>query len=117
MKMVIKMKEIKINEIKNFNIGNAQDFDGATGCTVILCEKGATAGVDVRGGGPATRETDLLRPENMVQKIHAVVLGGGSAFGLEASSGVMEFLKEKGVGFRLKDITVPIVCQACLFDL
>ena len=117
MKMVIKMKEIKINEIKNFNIGNAQDFDGATGCTVILCEKGATAGVDVRGGGPATRETDLLRPENMVQKIHAVVSGGGSAFGLEASSGVMEFLKEKGVGFRLKDITVPIVCQACLFDL
>ncbi|EOS59671.1 hypothetical protein C815_02075 [Firmicutes bacterium M10-2] len=111
------MREIKINEIENFRIGNAQDLDGATGCTVILCEKGASAGVDVRGGGPATRETDLLRPENMVQRIHAVLLSGGSAFGLESSSGVMEYLKEKRIGFSMKDIIVPIVCQACLFDL
>ena len=113
----MKMKKIKINEIENFRIGNAQDLEGATGCTVIVCEKGATAGADVRGGGPATRETDLLRPENMVQQIHAVTLSGGSAFGLEASSGVMEYLKEKGIGFHMGDIVVPIVCGACLFDL
>lgn len=113
----MKMKKIKVNEIENFRIGNAQDLEGATGCTVIVCEKGATAGADVRGGGPATRETDLLRPENMVQQIHAVTLSGGSAFGLEASSGVMEYLKEKGIGFHMGDIVVPIVCGACLFDL
>ncbi len=111
------MKEIKIQEIEGFKIGNAQNIEGATGCTVIIAPKGASAGVDVRGGGPATRETDLLRPENMVQKIHAVLLSGGSAFGLEASSGVMEYLKELGVGFQLGELIVPIVCQASLFDL
>jgi L-aminopeptidase/D-esterase-like protein len=110
------MKEININEIEGFKIGNAQDIENATGCTVILCENGACAGVDVRGGGPATRETDLLDPKNMVQQIHAVTLSGGSAFGLEASSGVMQYLSEKGIGFVLKDIYIPIVCQASLFD-
>lgn len=108
------MKEIKIQEIEGFKIGNAQNIEGATGCTVIIAPKGASAGVDVRGGGPATRETDLLRPENMVEKIHAVLLSGGSAFGLEASSGVMEYLKELGVGFQLGELIVPIVCQASL---
>lgn len=111
------MKQIAINEIPGFKIGNAQSFEEATGCTVIIAPNGAGAGVDVRGGGPATRETDLLRPENMVQKIHAVVLSGGSAYGLEASSGVMAYLKEKNIGFKMQDIVVPIVCQACLFDL
>lgn len=110
------MKEIKINEIEGFLIGNAQDIEKGTGCTVILCKEGATAGVDVRGGGPATRETDLLNPKNMVQQIHAVTLAGGSAFGLEAGSGVMHYLSERNIGFDLKNIYIPIVSQACLFD-
>lgn len=110
------MKEIKINEIKEFQIGHAQDFNQATGCTVIIAKEGATAGVDVRGGGPATRETDLLNPKNMVEKIHAITLSGGSAFGLESSSGVMQYLSENNIGFNMKDIIIPIVCQACLFD-
>ncbi len=110
------MKQIKINEINGFQIGHAQDELGGTGCSVILCSQGATAGVDVRGGGPATRETDLLNPKNMVQQIHAVTLSGGSAFGLEASSGVMQYLSEHEIGFDLKGIYIPIVCQASLFD-
>lgn len=110
------MKSIQINEIQGFQIGNAQDEQGATGCTVILCKEGASAGVDVRGGGPATRETDLLDPKNMVEKIHAVLLSGGSAFGIEASSGVMQYLSERKIGFDMKNIFIPIVCQACLFD-
>ncbi len=110
------MKEISIDEIKGFSIGHAQDIENATGVSVILCKEGATAGVDVRGGGPATRETDLLNPKNMVQQIHAVTLSGGSAFGLEASSGVMQYLSENNIGFNMKDITIPIVCQASLFD-
>ena len=111
------MKKIDIREIKGFKIGNAQDEKGATGVTAIIAEHGATAGVDVRGGGPATRETDLLKPENMVQEINAVVLSGGSAYGLEASCGVMEFLEEKGLGFDVGIGIVPIVCGASLFDL
>ena len=86
------MKWIEWNEISGFRIGHSQDKEGGTGCTVILCPQGATAGVEVRGGGPAIRETDLLNPKNMVQKIHAVTLSGGSAFGLEAGSGVMQYL-------------------------
>lgn len=110
------MKNIKISDLKDFKIGHAQDLKNATGCTVILSEKGATAGVDVRGGGPATRETDLLNPKNMVEKIHAVTLSGGSAFGLEASCGVMEYLSEHNIGFDMKNIYIPIVCGASLFD-
>lgn len=110
-------KKIDVTEIDGFRIGNAEDLEGATGCTVILCEKGAVAGVDVRGGGPATRETDLLKSENTVNAIHAVVLSGGSAFGLEAGSGVMRFLEKEGIGFPVGDVAVPIVCQASLFDL
>lgn len=111
------MQEIKITDIEGIKIGNEESLEGATGCTVIICEKGAVAGVDVRGGAPGTRETDLLRPENMVDKIHAIVLSGGSAFGLEACSGVMEFLEAKGVGFDVGVTKVPIVCGAVLFDL
>lgn len=110
------MKYISINEIEGFQIGHATNERDATGCTVILCKEGATAGVDVRGGGPATRETDLLDPKNTVQQIHAVTLSGGSAFGLEASCGVMKYLQEKKIGFDLKNIIIPIVCQASLFD-
>ena len=110
-------QKIEVTEIGGFRIGNADDRRAATGCTVIVCENGAVAGVDVRGGGPATRETDLLRSENTVERINAVVLSGGSAFGLDAASGVMTELEKRGAGFHLGDITVPIVCQASLFDL
>lgn len=101
----------------NVKIGNAQNLEAATGCTVVLCERGAVAGVDVRGGGPATRETDLLKPENTAQDIHAVVLSGGSAYGLSAAGGVMRWLEERGVGFDVGVARVPLVCGASLFDL
>lgn len=109
--------KIDITDIKGFKLGNAENTDAGTGCTVIISERGATAGADVRGGGPATRETDLLRSENAMEKIHAVVLSGGSAYGLEAGSGVMRELEEMGIGFRVGGCIVPIVCQASLFDL
>lgn len=111
------MKEIKFTDIEGIKLGHMQDEEAATGCSVIICEKGATAGVDVRGGSPATRETDLLDPVNMVQQIHAVVLSGGSAFGLDSCSGVMKYLEEKDIGFDVQVAKVPIVCGACLFDL
>ena len=108
---------VEITDIKGFKLGNAENTDAATGCTVIVAEKGATAGVDVRGGGPATRETDLLRSENTIDKIHAVVISGGSAYGLEAGSGVMRELENMKIGHRVSNCIVPIVCQASLFDL
>lgn len=108
---------VDITDIKGFKLGNAENADAATGCTVIVAEKGATAGVDVRGGGPATRETDLLRSENTIDKIHAVVISGGSAYGLEAGSGVMRELENMKIGHRVGNCIVPIVCQASLFDL
>lgn len=98
-------------------VGHAHDSVGGTGCSVILCEAGAVCGVDVRGGGPATRETDLLKPENMIQSVHAIVLSGGSAFGLDAAGGVMRYLEERQVGYAVGTIHVPIVCGASLFDL
>ncbi|MGZ4863740.1 MAG: P1 family peptidase [Halobacteriota archaeon] len=111
------MKEIKIREIEGFEIGNDQDTAGGTGCTVIICRDGATAGVEVRGSAPATRETDLLSPMNKIEKINAVILSGGSAFGLDAAGGVMKYLEESGVGFETGFGVVPIVCGASLFDL
>ena len=112
------MKIISVTDIGDFKLGNAEDSEKGTGCTVIICEKGAVGGVDVRGGGPATRETDLLRSENTVNAVNAVVLSGGSAFGLEAASGVMRELSEMRVGFDAgDDIIVPIVCGASLYDL
>lgn len=108
---------VDITDIKGFKLGNAENTEAATGCTVIVAEKGATAGVDVRGGGPATRETDLLRSENTIDKIHAVVISGGSAYGLEAGSGVMRELENMKIGHRVSNCIVPIVCQASLFDL
>ncbi|MDR1713928.1 MAG: P1 family peptidase [Coriobacteriales bacterium] len=100
-----------------FLLGHAEDNAAATGCSVILCEAGAVGGVAVRGGAPATRETDLLDPANSVQAIHAVVLCGGSAFGLAAAGGVAEYLAGRRVGFELGGHHVPIVCAAALFDL
>ncbi|MCR5845162.1 MAG: P1 family peptidase [bacterium] len=107
----------KLEDLAAFKFGNASNSEAGTGCTVILALDGATAGVDVRGAAPATRETDLLRPENTVQQIHAVVLSGGSAFGLAAATGVMEALEAEGIGFELIGFKVPIVCGASVFDL
>jgi len=111
------MEEIKFTDIEGIKVGNAQDLDAATGCTVVICEEGAVAGVDVRGGSPGTRETDLLKPENLVDRVHAVVLAGGSAFGLDAASGVMRYLEERDIGFDVQVTKVPIVLSAVLFDL
>jgi L-aminopeptidase/D-esterase-like protein len=111
------MKEIKISDIDGFYIGNAQNKLAGTGCTVIICEEGAVAGVDVRGGSPGTRETDALNPCSLRQSIHAVALAGGSAFGLDAAGGVMRYLEEKGIGRDVAVAKVPIVCSAILFDL
>ena len=111
------MKEIAITDIEGIRIGHAQDLDAATGCTVVIGEAGMTAGVDVRGGAPGTRETDLLDPVNLVEQIHAVILAGGSAFGLDAASGVMKYLEEKKIGLDVLVTKVPIVCGAVLFDL
>lgn len=111
------MENIAKLEVKNVKIGQQQDNDALTGVTVIFFEQGATASLDVRGSAPGSRETELLRPDKTVDKIDAIVLSGGSAFGLEAGCGVMRFLEEKGCGVKVGEINVPIVCQAILFDL
>lgn len=111
------MKEISVTEIENIRIGQTENKAGATGCTVLICEKGMCAGVDVRGGGPASRETPLLDPLMSAQQIHAVVLGGGSAFGLDAAGGVMEYLETHGYGFDVGVTKVPLVVQSDIFDL
>ena len=111
------MQEIPFTDIGGLRVGHAQDPEAATGCTVLICKEGATAGVDVRGGAPGTRETDLLNPVNLVQKVHAIFLAGGSAFGLDAAAGVMQYLEERNVGFDVQVTRVPIVCGAVLFDL
>lgn len=106
-----------ITDIAGIRVGHAQDLEAMTGCTVILYEKGAVGGVDQRGGAPGTRETDALHPMHLVQKVHAVLLSGGSAFGLDAAGGVVQYLEEKGVGFDVRVARVPIVPAAILFDL
>ncbi|MBU0970453.1 MAG: P1 family peptidase [Proteobacteria bacterium] len=111
------MKQIDFMEIGGIKVGHAQDTEAATGCSVIICESGAVVGVDVRGGAPGTRETDLLDPVNLVSQAHAVLLTGGSAFGLDAAAGVMAYLEERNIGFDVQVTKVPIVCAAALFDL
>jgi L-aminopeptidase/D-esterase-like protein len=111
------MQEIDFTRIEGLKVGHSQDLVAATGCTVVISEEGAVTGVDVRGGAPGTRETDLLNPVNMVQKIHAVVLAGGSAFGLDAACGVMQYLEERNIGYDVRVTKVPLVCSAVLFDL
>lgn len=106
-----------ITDVAGIKVGHYTNRDGVTGCTVVLCEGGAVGGVDVRGSAPGTRETDLLRPINLVQEVHAVLLTGGSAYGLDASSGVMRWLEEHGIGFNVGVGVVPIVPAAVLFDL
>jgi L-aminopeptidase/D-esterase-like protein len=106
-----------ITDVEGIKIGHYTDQEGITGCTVVLCEGGAVGGVDVRGSAPGTRETDLMRPVNLVQEVHAILLTGGSAYGLDAASGVMRWLEERGVGFGVGVGVVPIVPAAVLFDL
>jgi L-aminopeptidase/D-esterase-like protein len=106
-----------LTSIPNIRIGHAQNEEALTGCTVVLCEQGAVGGIDQRGGAPGTRETDALHPLHLVEKVHAIVLAGGSAFGLDAASGVVRYLEERGVGFDVRVAKVPIVPAAILFDL
>ncbi len=111
------MKNNSITLIDGIRVGHAQDFEAVTGCTVVLCEKGAVGGLDQRGGAPGTRETDSLAPAHLVDKVHAVMLAGGSAFGLDAASGAVRYLEERKVGFKVGVARVPIVPAAILFDL
>ena len=107
-----------ITSVPGIEAGHYTDLVNATGCTVVLCRKGAVGGVDVRGGSPGTRETDLLQPARRVDQLFAVTLSGGSAFGLDAASGVMAWLEEQGVGFRVSpEVIVPIVSSAIIYDL
>lgn len=106
-----------ITDIPGIKVGHAQDEQALTGCTVVLCEQGAIGGVDQRGGAPGTRETDAMHPMHLVNEVHAVVLAGGSAFGLDAATGAVRYLEERGVGFDVRVARVPIVPAAILFDL
>jgi L-aminopeptidase/D-esterase-like protein len=106
-----------ITDVGNLLVGHAQNLEALTGCTVILSPQGATAGVSQRGGAPGTRETDLLRPMHMIEKVHAIVLAGGSAYGLDAAGGVMRWLENKKIGFNTGSTLVPIVPAAIIYDL
>jgi len=106
-----------ITDVPGLWVGHAEDTEAVTGCTVILCPEGAVGGVDQRGGAPGTRQVDALYPMHLVQKAHAVVLSGGSAFGLDAASGAVRWLEERGIGFDVRVAKVPIVPSAILFDL
>jgi L-aminopeptidase/D-esterase-like protein len=107
----------QITDVPGVKVGHKENIDALTGCTVVLFEEGAVGGVDVRGSAPGTRETDLLNPTNLVEKVHGVLLSGGSAFGLDAASGVMQYLEEQGIGLDVGVAKVPIVPGAVLFDL
>ena len=111
------MSDLGIGHVPGISVGHCTDLRAATGCTVVLCDSGAVGGVDVRGSAPGTRETDLLRPGSLVPQVDAVLLTGGSAFGLSAASGVVRYLEERGRGYRAGPFTVPIVSAAVLFDL
>jgi L-aminopeptidase/D-esterase-like protein len=106
-----------ITDVPGIKVGHATHKEALTGCTVVLCEGGAVGGVDQRGGAPGTRETDSMQPMHLVQAAHAVVLAGGSAFGLEAATGVVRYLEEQGIGYDTQVAKVPIVPAAILFDL
>lgn len=112
------MREIAITEFENLKIGQAENAEAGTGCTVLLLgSEGAPTGLDVSGGGPASRESELLKPMAAAGVIHAILLSGGSAFGLDAAGGVMRYLEERNIGFDVGVAKVPLVCQSCLFDL
>lgn len=111
------MYEGYLTDVEGIKVGHEVNLDGMTGTTVIICEEGATGGVDVRGSAPGTRETDLFKAEKMVDQVHSVVLSGGSAFGLEAASGVMQYLEDNNIGLDVGVTRVPIVASAVIFDL
>ena len=111
------MKSIKITEITAVRIGQTEDVKAGTGCTVFLCSEGMRAGLDVRGGGPASRESQLLNPLMSAEVVHGIVLAGGSAYGLDAAGGVMQYLEEQNIGFDVGVKKVPLVAQADIFDL
>jgi len=115
--MMATMRTNSLTDIAGIRVGHAHDAEALTGCTVILCEDGAVGGIDQRGGAPGTRETDALHPMHLVERVHAVTLAGGSAFGLDAASGVVRYLEEHGVGMDVGVARVPIVSAAVLFDL
>jgi L-aminopeptidase/D-esterase-like protein len=110
-------KEIKITDIEGLRIGQAENAAAGTGCTVVICDKGMRAGLDVRGGGPASRESQLLNPLMSAQILHAIVLAGGSAYGLGTANGVMRYLEEQGIGFDTGFALVPLVAQSDIYDL
>ena len=111
------MREIDLMDIKGFKVGHADDPQAMTGCTVVMFDKGVEAGVDVRGGGPASRETPLLNPVADCHALNAILLSGGSAYGLDAAGGVMRYMEERGIGYNVGVTTVPLVATSCLFDL
>lgn len=111
------LQEIKLTDIGDFSIGNSQNEAAGTGCTVIICPDGAPCGLDVRGGGPASRESELLNPRAAADRIHAVLLSGGSAYGLDAAGGVMRYLEEHDIGFDTRICKVPLVVASCIYDL
>ena len=111
------MRLNSITDVQGIRVGHHTNTAAATGCTVVLCEDGAVGGVDVRGSAPGTRETDLLRPTTLVNEVHAVLLSGGSAFGLAAATGVVKHLESKGIGLRFGGSVIPIVPAAIIFDL
>lgn len=106
-----------ITDINDIMVGHASDFTGYTGCTVILCEKGAVCGLDIRGSASGTRQVDALNISHIVEQVHAILLCGGSSFGLDAATGVMNYLEEKGIGFDVGIARIPIVPTAVIFDL
>ena len=111
------IKEIQLWEFENVKIGQTENSEAGTGVTVVVAPKGAPCGLDIRGGGPASRESGLMDPLAAAQIVHAVVLAGGSAFGLDAAGGVMKYLSENKIGFPVGDVVVPLVCQSDIFDL
>ena len=115
--MSVSLKEIRITDFPGISIGQVEDAEAGTGVTVVLCPDGMAASIDVRGGGPASRDTRVLDPLAAAECIHAVVLGGGSAFGLDAAGGVMGYLEERGIGLQVGRVRVPLVCQSDIFDL
>lgn len=106
-----------LTDIEGLRVGHASDLEGLTGCTAILCEHGATGGIDVRGSATGSTEWDVLSPAHVTEKIHAVVLTGGSAFGLESASGVRRHLESRGIGYKMPSAVVPLVAGAVIYDL
>lgn len=111
------MSNSSITAIEGLRVGHCADFKGISGCTVILCDEPMVGGIDIRGSAPGTRDTELLRPTHLVKEVNAILLSGGSGFGLEAASGVMRYLEEMGQGFLVRGQRVPIVVAGILFDL